>query len=106
MSKPSPDAIRRALASLKEATAAVDEIHDQEQGLPDDAPPSLCAAVESAAEAAISTERQCRDVLIDLVARFAGPPPCVVIVDGSIIAITDDADGMTVMPADRVLRID
>jgi hypothetical protein len=103
MPKPSTDDIRRALASLREATAAVAEIHDAES--PDDATATTPRAFETAASSAVSDERRCRDVLMGLIADLAGPPPNVVIIDGTVIALTHEGDGMAVVNADQVVRL-
>jgi hypothetical protein len=56
--EPSPDLIRQTLASLRQASAAVDEIHDRE--LSDDSATSMVEAFERAADVAVSTERRIR----------------------------------------------
>jgi hypothetical protein len=103
MSKAKADQIRRALHLCLETTRAVDEVHDREP--PDDSPPATHAAFEAAADAAVHQERLARDELAGLVAAFAGPAPCCVIVEGVVITLSDDADGMAVVKTDRVLRI-
>jgi hypothetical protein len=103
MSKAKADQIRRALRVCLEATRAVEEIHDREP--PDDAPPATHAAFEAAADAAVHQERLARDKLAGLVTALAGPAPCCVIVEGIVIALADDADGMAVLREDRVVRI-
>jgi hypothetical protein len=35
----------------------------------------------------------------------AGPPPCAVSVDGDLITLTDNADGMAVLRADQVVQL-
>jgi hypothetical protein len=103
MSKSRADEIRRALRFCLEATRAVEEVHDREP--PDDAPASTHAAFEAAADAAVHQERLARDKLAGLVAALAGPAPCCLIVEGVVIALADDADGMAVVREDRVVRI-
>ena len=60
---------------------------------------------EAAADAAVHQERLARDKLADLVTAFACPVPCCVIVEGVVISLADDADGMAVVKEDRVVRI-
>jgi hypothetical protein len=94
MTPPTSDDIRRALASYLEATARVDEIHEEE--LP----------VESTADAAVAEEGRRRDALLDLVRRFAGdPPPRALDVDGMLITLDDHGDGMAVVPAGRTVKL-
>jgi hypothetical protein len=57
------------------------------------------------ADAAVQQERLARDELADLVRALAGPAPCCLIVEGVVIALAEDADGMTVVREDRVVRI-
>jgi len=71
--KPIPDLIRQTLASLRQATAAVDEIRDRE--LPDDSAASIVEAFERAADVAVSTERKIRTTLAGLNEMTAGLPP-------------------------------
>jgi hypothetical protein len=40
-----------------------------------------------------------------LVTALAGAAPCCLIVEGVVIALADDADGMAVVKEDRVVRI-
>jgi hypothetical protein len=103
MSRPTADEIRRALQRCLEATRAVDEIHDGEP--PDDAPPATHQAFEAEADAAIHQERLARDKLAGLVTAFAGPAPCCLIVEGVVIALADDADGMAVVREGQAVRI-
>ena len=58
-----------------------------------------------AADAGVHQERLARDELADLVTAFAGPAPCCLIVEGVVIALADDADGMAVVREGRVVRI-
>jgi hypothetical protein len=95
MSKTSADEIRRALQRCLEAIGAVDEIHDREP--PDDAPAGMHAAVHQ--------ERLARGELADLVTALAGPAPCCLIVEGVVIALADDADGMAVVREGQAVRI-
>ena len=67
--------------------------------------PSAMHAFEAAADAAVHQERLARDKLADLVRALAGPAPCCLIVEGVVIALADDADGMAVVREDRVVRI-
>jgi hypothetical protein len=62
-------------------------------------------AFEAEADAAVHQERLARDKLTGLVAAFAGPAPCCLIVEGVVIARSDDADGMAVVREDQVVRI-
>jgi hypothetical protein len=103
MSRPTADEIRRALQRCLEATRAVDAIHDRE--LPDDAPTATHAAFEATADAAVHQERLARDEQAGLITALAGPAPCCIIIEGVVIALADDADGMAVVREDRVLRI-
>jgi hypothetical protein len=103
LSEPTDDDIRRALQECVEATRAVDEVHDREP--PDDAPAATHAAFEAEADATVHQERLARDELASLVAAFAGPAPCCLIVEGVVIALADDADGMAVAREDRGVRI-
>jgi hypothetical protein len=103
MNRRKADEIRRALRVCLEATRAVDEIHDQEP--PGDAPPATHAAFEAAADAAVHQEHLARDKLAGLVTSLAGPAPCCLIVEGVVMALADDADGMAVVREDRVVRI-
>jgi hypothetical protein len=103
MSKPTPDAIRRALQECLNATATVDTIHDAEP--PDDAPASAYEAWEAAADTAVGTEGRCRAALRELVGEFVEALPCVVEVDGMLVVITDHADCMAVVPAGQVVRL-
>jgi hypothetical protein len=57
------------------------------------------------ADAAVHQERLARDELAGLVTTYAGPAQCCLIVEGVVIALADDADGMVVVREDRVLRI-
>jgi hypothetical protein len=103
MTRPIADEIRRTLRVCLETTRVVDEVHDREP--PDDAPPATHAALEAAADAAVHQERLARDKLADLVRTLAGPAPCCLIVEGVVIALSDDADGMAVVREDRVVSI-
>jgi hypothetical protein len=103
MSKAKADEIRRALRVCLEATRAVDEIHVREPS--DDAPPATHATFEAAADAAVHQERLARDKLAGLVTSLAGPAPCCLIVEGVVIALAEDADGMAVVKADQVVRL-
>jgi hypothetical protein len=85
------------------ATRAVDEIHDREP--PDDAPPATHQAFEAEADAAIHQERLARDELADPITTVASPAPFCLIVEGIVIALADDADGMAVVKADQIVRI-
>jgi hypothetical protein len=60
---------------------------------------------EAVADAAVHQERLARDELADLVTALAGPARCCLIVEGVVIALADDADGMAVVREDRVVRI-
>ena len=62
-------------------------------------------AFEAEADVAVHQERLARDKLAGLVAALAGPAPCCLIVEGVVIALADDADGMAVVREDRVVRI-
>jgi hypothetical protein len=62
-------------------------------------------AFEAAADAAVHQERLARDKLAGLVRAHAGPAPCCVIVEGVVIALAEDADGMTLVREDRVVGI-
>jgi hypothetical protein len=79
------------------------EIHDREP--PADAPGGTHAAFELEADVAVHQERLARDKLADPVTAFAGPASCCLIVEGVVIALADDADGMVVVRADQVVRI-
>jgi hypothetical protein len=103
MSKPTADQIRRALRICLEATRAVDEIHDREP--PEDAPAATHATFEAAADAAVHQERLARDKLAGRITTLAGPAPCCVFVEGVVIALAEDADGMAVVREDRVVRM-
>jgi hypothetical protein len=105
MDRPSPDLIRATLAELHEAIATVDDVHRSEANLPDDAPPAIVAAIERAASTAVATEARIRSTLADLVEMYAGAPPCAVLVDGDLITLTDQADGMAVLRADQVVQL-
>jgi hypothetical protein len=105
MSKPSPDLIRATRASLHQAIATVDDVHRTEANLPDDAPASTVQVIERAASTAVATEARIRSTLAGLVEMVAGPPPCAVQVDGDLITLTDNADGMAVLRADQVVQL-
>jgi hypothetical protein len=57
------------------------------------------------ADAAVHQERLARDEPASLVRALAGPTPCCLIVEGVVIALSDDADGMAVVKAEQVVRI-
>ena len=57
------------------------------------------------ADAAVHPERLAPDKLAGLVRALAGPAPCSLIVEGVVIALADDADGMAVVKADQIVRI-
>jgi hypothetical protein len=59
----------------------------------------------AARNCATAVTRLARDELAGLVTSFAGPAPCCLIVEGVVIALADDADGMVVVNADQVVRI-
>jgi hypothetical protein len=69
------------------------------------APPATHANFEAAADDAVHQERLARDKLEDLVTALAGPAPCCLIVEGVVIALADDADGMAMVREDQVVRI-
>jgi hypothetical protein len=101
MTRPIADEIRRTLRFCLETTRAVDEIHDREP--PDDAPAATHATFEAAVDAAVHQERLARDKLAGLVRALAGPAPCCLIVEGVVIALAEDTDGMAVVREDQVV---
>jgi hypothetical protein len=62
-------------------------------------------AFEAEADVAVHQERLARDELAGLITALAGPAPCCFIVEGVVIALADDADGMAVVKADQIVRI-
>jgi hypothetical protein len=103
MSKPTADEIRHSSREFREAMRAVDESQDREP--PADAPPATHQAFEAEADSAVHQERLARDKLAGLGTALAGPAPRCLIVEGVVIALADDADGMAVEKEDWVVRI-
>jgi hypothetical protein len=103
MNNPASDDVRRALASLRQAGRGLEQIHEDER--PGGAPPWTRQTFERAADDATKGECQAGDRLAGLVESLAGSAPCALIVDGEIIVIGADADGMAIVPAGRVVTL-
>jgi hypothetical protein len=81
----------------------VEAIHEDER--PEGAVPWTRQTFERATDAAVAVDRLARERLAGLVESLAGPAPCAIVIDGEIIAIGGDADGMAIVPADRVVAL-
>jgi hypothetical protein len=73
--------------------------------LPTTSPPATHAVFEATADAAVYTGAAGQGQAGGLVRAIAGPTPCCLIVEGVVIALADDADGMAVVRGDQVVRI-
>jgi hypothetical protein len=88
--------LMRLVAAVRSAGHAVDEVDDE--SLDDD---------DGRGHEAIGNERKARNRLIAfLTAKGAKPPIAVLLDDGSIVTLTDSGDGLSVIRASDVIKMD
>jgi hypothetical protein len=93
----------RLLAALQSVEIAMDRLYEEEP--PDDAPADVNWAFETAADVVTDDERKARDALITWFASWANEPAAVILPDGRVVVHCMEADGLAIVPADRVHKL-
>ncbi len=103
-----PQDLEESLAAALRADRSIDELEGCQPG--DRAPRDIIAHHEARAARLFEADRVARDWLISelepLLRRHPGQGVIVVAGDGSACALATDSDGLVVVPADRVIRLD
>ena len=89
--------LSRAIATAIAATAAV-------EAAPDERPADVSEeAWEAGMDRIIRAERIAQGALID---RLGPGPHALLLADGTVLAVSDQADGLAIVPPDRVRRLE
>jgi hypothetical protein len=93
----------RLLAAIRSAEVAMNAVYDHEPA--DDAVAEVNAAFEAEADQVVDQERKARDGLITWFASWANEPAAVILPDGRVVVHCMEADGLAIVPADRVHKL-
>jgi hypothetical protein len=97
-----PLEITRAVAAVENASRAIEDWYESR---PVDAAPDIHAEWEQEAEELAGLERCARHALIQLLVQLEPVTPIAVVLgDGTIVAYSDNGDGLAIVQAERIHR--
>jgi hypothetical protein len=104
MSRSTADAVRRAAIGCLRGEQSINEMNAMDEAT-GEKPDHETLAARMVSRHAVNAQRLSRRQLAETIREFAGHGPVAIMVDGAIVTLTDDVDGLAIVEQDRVLTL-
>jgi hypothetical protein len=104
MRKPTAASVRQAVLEILEGENAFNKAHAMSESI-EEQPEPIQRTIKRAANLASKARRLRRQQLVETIRSFAGPGPVAIMVDGTILTITDEWDKMAVVGPSRIITL-